>query len=519
MNLGVEPSMLLDSSDIAKVLSSSGPVVKCVLLKAPIASTDGATEDGTRPSQPPTSQSSDDKGTQSDDNGSTNDLSNESPKIAPRIVLRDLMEEIEIDTTPAKSMVSQILGGPFTFLGQYEEEGIVLMIRKLPVDLDRNELAELKPSELRHLCQEREIPMDHMIEKSDLIEALVTWSNRSDPPWNPHALQPPLQKEPRIRGDILVMKVAETKEELDQEDNLSYTPIEVPTNDEFFLDYTLEEYIQFASRTDIPDYELEVNDEENDEAEGEDDEEGEEEENYVDDDDDGEVVEGHDHGPQELAAEGDDAEGVPLRFGDDVEIDDEDRAAMFNLVMNEVLRQYREENGRGPDTKELLEIRASIAKELDVPVAHFDAEQADWNKHAKDGTPAKENAKTIAFHTEDRVLEYQPDPNEHNYDDLEHEQGFEQRRRRREEDDDHDEQDEADDNKDDDDDDYKSARLPRKRRRLIDDGAEASQDSKLAASTTKFKHENSAQELDQGTNHGDDASGIAHRTNKATEKR
>ena len=63
------------------------------------------------------------------------------------------------------------------------------------------------------------------------------------------------------------------------------------------------------------------------------------------------VDESDDESPAE--AEKDD-EGI--RLGEDDDIDDEDKAAMFNLVMNEVLRQYREENGRGPDTKELLEM-------------------------------------------------------------------------------------------------------------------------------------------------------------------
>ena len=123
------------------------------------------------------------------------------------------------------------------------------------------------------------------------------------------------------------------------------------------------------------------------------------------------VDESDDESPAE--AEKDD-EGI--RLGEDDDIDDEDKAAMFNLVMNEVLRQYREENGRGPDTKELLEMRAAIAKELDVKVAEIDADQADWNKRA-DGTPAKNRPKTIGFHDEDKVLEYEPHPNEHNHED------------------------------------------------------------------------------------------------------
>ena len=40
--------------------------------------------------------------------------------------------------------------------------------------------------------------------------------------------------------------------------------------------------------------------------------------------------------------------------------------------MNEVLRQYREEHGRGPHTHELLELRSTIAKELNVEISEIE---------------------------------------------------------------------------------------------------------------------------------------------------
>lgn len=415
-------TMPVVSGDIAKVLSSAGPVVKCVLLKAPVpvppdngnttTTTTGSdatrissstTHDDHSSSKPPPTNGEESLSSTKDGNAKNNedkDKDEEESKLSPRILLKGHMEEIEVDTTPSKSMVSQILGGPFTFLGQYEDEGIVLMIQKLPTDLDAEELPDLKLSELKDLCQEREIPIEQMLEKSDLIQALKEWSSRPVPPVNPHQLQPPLHKE-QVRGDILVLKVAETKEELDGDDSKFVEQLEVPSNEEFFLSYSLDEYVQFASRTDIPEHEVP--------SEGEDDDG----EGSVEEEEGDAANEESPHSPQAHADE--DEEGVPLRLGDMEDIDEEDKAAMFNLVMNEVLRQYREENGRGPDTKELLEMRATIAKELDVQVAHIDADQADWNKNAKDGTPAKEIAKTIGFHTEDKILEYQPDPNEHNH--------------------------------------------------------------------------------------------------------
>ena len=46
------------------------------------------------------------------------------------VPLSHLIQEITIDTTPRKSQVAQVLGGDFTFLGQYESEGIMVMIRR-----------------------------------------------------------------------------------------------------------------------------------------------------------------------------------------------------------------------------------------------------------------------------------------------------------------------------------------------------------------------------------------------------
>ncbi|KAL3936148.1 MAG: hypothetical protein SGBAC_008468 [Bacillariaceae sp.] len=269
-------------------------------------------------------------------------------------------------------MVSKMLGGSFTFLGQYEDEGVVLMIRNIPEDaapFEKEDLACEKLSYLRSLCDQRDINMDAMLEKNDLVNALIKDSEL--PPVSPHLLQPPLNKKV-VRGDILILKVAETEEELDDEDESSEAPdVNVPSNDEFFLDYTKSQYIAFASRTDIEEVSSE------DEQASEEEEEGEESEAY--------------------------------QLGPNETIDEEDKSAMFNLVMNEVLRHYREENGRGPNTHELLELRASIAKELDVEVPNI--EIVDWNE--KINKKSKNPGRRITFGDKDRVREYHPDPNEH----------------------------------------------------------------------------------------------------------
>lgn len=426
----------LGGTDIAKLLTSKGPVVKCVLLSA--ESKDATTKN--MPSEeaaslPPTNDAIVETPgviTTRPSKAATAILNeNDDNNLPERIILRDLMKEIEVDMTPSKSMVAKTLGGgPITFLGQYEDEGIVLVARNLPPGFDVEDIEELEQEPIAHLkqlCQERDISLDKgMLEKSDLIKALISWSEHTLPPINPHYLQPPLHRE-EIRGDILILKVAETKEELDDpedeeereeanddesnkegndesrrdlgevaasdattnnensDDKKENTiQIGVPTNDEFFLDYTLEEYIKFASRTDIP-------------------------EDESDSDDSNEAQ--HDEGEEDDDEEED--EDTLFQLGDTEEIPEEDKAAMFNLVMNEVLRQYREEHGRGPNTLELLELRSTMAKELNIPVAEIDSEQADWDKNAKDGTPAKEAEKTIGFSAEDKVLTYEPDPNEY----------------------------------------------------------------------------------------------------------
>jgi hypothetical protein len=346
----------LEGAAIAKVLSSEGPIVKCVVLRA---SPESCTTDG------------DKKPSAKSDN-----------EDSVRQVLPDLIDEIEIDTTPSKSMVAQTLGGSFTFLGQYEEEGVVLMMRDIPEDavaLDMEELAAEKLAKLRSMCQEREIDMAGMLEKPDLVNALVKDSQL--PPINPHSLQPPLHKA-LVRGDIVILKVAETKEELDEETDTEEPEITAPSNEEFFLSYTKSQYIAFASRTDIEEHDVEP------EKAGE----CEEEEKDASDE------------------EADKEESEPYQLGqEEEEIDDEDKSAMFNLVMNEVLRQYRDEHGRGPHTHELLELRATIAKELDVKISEI--EIVDWNEKAK--KISKNPGRRISFGGKDKIREYHPDPDEH----------------------------------------------------------------------------------------------------------
>lgn len=188
----------LQGIDISKVLRSKGPIVSCVVLRA------AATAD-------------------SDENKpSANDNHHET-----------LVEQIKLDTTPKKAEVETVLGGPFTFVGQYHEEGIVLMAKRGNVfAANDDDEEEKKPSE----------------------------------PLNPHKLQPPFEA-CRVYGDILVLKVAECDDEDDENENPAPS---VKTNDEFFLHYTKEEYLKFAARTDVvPPVQPEVDEEEEAEEEEE----------------------------------------------------------------------------------------------------------------------------------------------------------------------------------------------------------------------------------------------------------
>ncbi|GAX13475.1 hypothetical protein FisN_36Lh026 [Fistulifera solaris] len=318
---------LLAGVDIGAILASQGPVVKCVLLRH-------ARPDGKDIKPHPAYANAD--------------------ELHQRQVLTELVEEIELDTTPSKSAAAQVLGGPFTFIGQFPTEGTVVMARReIPDDAA---LEELPVAQLRKLCHDFQIDTKGFVEKTELVNAL----SRAQLPLNPHLLQPPLDGI-RVFGDILIMKVAETEEELDQEDDADdeqaeKTKLQVPSNQDFFLDYTRKEYIHFASRTDVVAPEVEEDDDE--EEEDEEDHDG-----NTDDDDD------------------DDEEDFVL--GEDEDLDEEERSAMLNMLLSQVIKKFRDEHGRGPNTKELLELRGEVAGVLGVEVATFD-QITSGVKHAGD---------------------------------------------------------------------------------------------------------------------------------------
>jgi len=366
----------LNGQQIAKLLRTDGPTVSCVLLRAAMPNNNTSSM-----SLPPSSSSSTATSsavsTSSSSSSFSKDDSNDTNKLEKqdsqpkRVILTNQISEIMVDTTPKKSMVSQILGGPFTFLGQFEDEGTMVMIRQQPEN-------------------ENEMPGDN--------DELVL---------NPHELQPPLH-DAKVYGDILLMRVAPCNDDNEEEEEKQHTETDLESNkicttaaasavgeagsheneiekdnesvnntallsnDEFFLNYTKEEYIKFASRTDIvamaPIVEEEEEEEENDDEDEEGDEGSEDDEyqpSWAGGDDDGE---------------------------EDDDDDDDCQISMMNLILAQIIKRFREENERGPNTQELLTMKSALAEKLgivealeDGDVVPDDSARAEEEKQAEDG--------------------------------------------------------------------------------------------------------------------------------------
>jgi len=361
----------LSGENIASLLRAEGPIVSCVLLQAKLP-TGAASTESSPPADDNDTTTNDEPSSTTDPSTNTTETNTEpktegsvEPNTTEKKDLRtDLIAEISIDTTPKKSMVSQILGGPFTFLGQYEEEGIVVMIRREQDTTDEGEEADLAR--------------------------------------NPHTLQPPLHDR-TVYGDILLMRVApeedtpvdseptntengaivgsdsaNTKQEAEttdtddtsNEEDTSTSCGGTKTNDEFFLNYTKEEYITFASRTDILPEEDNDDDKNDEEISGD--------ENDVQADSDGGEPKGEEEDDDYI-----------IDSDEDADSDDEDcQIGMMNLILGQILKRFQEENGRGPDTHELLTMRAALCSKLGIdcipPVDDIESKLETSSQGSKD---------------------------------------------------------------------------------------------------------------------------------------
>ena len=258
------PAIKGGADSIAKVLQSSGPVVTCVLLRHMLPNGKDSKPHAVIPKQVAESvaaaaslDSLDTKTSSKTKKGPA-----KTPPPSPRNhhhqhhhqrpVLTELVEEVQVDTTPSAKGVEHVLGGPFTFIGQYPTEGVMLMKRADQLDDVDRDLEGLSVQHLKALCLESpDIDFDETatLEMSDLVEAI----RGAQLPINPHQLQPPFDKEV-IRGDILVLKVADTDDEEDED--VDENPVAAMakamsefhamtnvSNDEFFLNYSKEEYV------------------------------------------------------------------------------------------------------------------------------------------------------------------------------------------------------------------------------------------------------------------------------------
>jgi len=164
------------------------------------------------------------------------------------------IRDVSVDTTPKAQAVAKLLGGPFTFLGQYEEEGLMLMVRR----------------------------EDDSDDESD-----------QQLPTNLHKLQPPFH-ETSVKGDVLALKVAPEDDDDNEEASATATPIMVSSkpNDEFFLNYTKAEWEKFAARTDVVAPLITPTNSDEAEQLEEEEEESEEEPDMEDDEDDDEDGQG-----------------------------------------------------------------------------------------------------------------------------------------------------------------------------------------------------------------------------------
>jgi hypothetical protein len=71
--------------------------------------------------------------------------------------------------------------------------------------------------------------------------------------------------------------------------------------------------------------------------------------------------------------------------------EEEEKSAMLNIILSELMRKFREENGRGPTSQEVLEIRASVAEQLEMEVATTESIEKFNNAAAAAATAATSN--------------------------------------------------------------------------------------------------------------------------------
>lgn len=314
-----------------------GPVVMCVVLRAPVRQ--AIVEDVKVAAIAEAEKPSNERET---DTKSSGDFSGAAIEI----------DEVEVDTTPQKNEVEKVLGGPFTFIGQYDDEGIVLMARRGLVeekkaDNDNNDESTAdEGTDFASMSLNWNANTENVIEKQELIDSLEK-KELELPLINPHQLKPPLHNV-RVRGDILILRVPEGDEPLDSEEagdedendsdendsgsavnEASTEEQKIENKDAFFLSYTKAEYLRFIVAPIAQNGHSDDDDDENEKAR-----------------------EGDNDGDEEFQMAAAALEEMT---------EEEEKSAMLNIVMAELLRKFREENERGANSREVLEIRGTFA--------------------------------------------------------------------------------------------------------------------------------------------------------------
>ena len=193
--------------------------------------------------------------------------------------------ELVVDMTPKKREVQGILAGDVSFLGQWykteEVEGVVLVVNKGLQETgfkQENEGKKLKKGEVK-------------IQR------------------NTHVLQPPFNKM-IVFGDIFLMRTTEDG-----------TPVP----------FTKKEYVKYAKRTDIE--EFEVDDDESDDGMG-------------------------------FSGSEDDDSDMESLGESDSDDDMGEEEAMFEMIMGAVQRKFADENGREPTEDELNALSSAIMEKM-----------------------------------------------------------------------------------------------------------------------------------------------------------
>ena len=93
--------------------------------------------------------------------------------------------------------------------------------------------------------------------------------------------------------------------------------------------------------------------------------------------------------------------------------DEECQIGMMNLILAQILKRFREENGRGPNTEELLAMRSALAEKLGIDESlvnesvHVGSAEEQLNESEKrkidDSKDSAHKQKRVKFNNKDEI--------------------------------------------------------------------------------------------------------------------